>query len=111
MTRQQAVLITGASRAIGLTLARRAAADGANVVLIAKTGLNPKLPAPLSAAAEVEARWRLCAGVQTDIRDENAVAAAVAAVEPLGGIDILVNNASAISLTLRPRRRHADEAL
>ena len=99
------LFITGASRGIGLAVARRAAADGANVVLIAKTTEpNPKLPGTLaSAAAEVEAAGGHALAVQTDIRDENAVAAAVAqAVACFGGIDILVNNASAISLTPTP---------
>ncbi len=96
------LMITGASRGIGLAIAKRAAADGANIVLLAKTvEPNPKLPGTLaSAAAEVEAAGGHALAVQTDIRDENAVAAAVAAaVARFGGIDILVNNASAISLT------------
>ncbi len=99
------LVITGASRGIGLAIARRAAADGANIVLLAKTvEPNPKLPGTLaSAAAEVEAAGGQALAVQTDIRDENAVAAAVAAaVSRFGGIDILVNNASAISLTPTP---------
>mgnify|MGYP000870875546 CR=1 FL=1 len=96
------LFITGASRGIGLAIARRAAADGANLVLIAKTTEpNPKLPGTLaSAAAEVEAAGGKALAIQTDIRDENAVASAVAkAVAHFGGIDILINNASAISLT------------
>jgi citronellol/citronellal dehydrogenase len=96
------LLITGASRGIGLAIALRAARDGARIVLLAKTvEPNPKLPGTLSAAAEaIKAAGGEALPVQTDIRDENAVAAAVAAaVQRFGGIDILINNASAISLT------------
>ncbi len=96
------LLITGASRGIGLAIAKRAAQDGANVVVAAKTtDTNPKLPGTIhSAAAEIEAAGGKALAVQTDIRDEASVAAAVqAAVARFGGIDILVNNASAISLT------------
>ena len=99
------LVITGGSRGIGLAIAKRAAQDGANIVLLAKTvEPNPKLPGTLaSAAAEVEAAGGQALAVQTDIRDDNAVAAAVAAaVARFGGIDILVNNASAISLTPTP---------
>jgi len=99
------LFITGGSRGIGVAIARRAARDGANLVLVAKTTEpNPKLPGTLaSAAAEVEAAGGQALTVPTDIRDEAAVAAAVArAVERFGGIDILVNNASAISLTPTP---------
>jgi citronellol/citronellal dehydrogenase len=99
------LFITGASRGIGLAIAKRAATDGANIVLIAKTTEpNPKLPGTLaSAAEEVIAAGGQALPVQTDIRDENAVAAAVrAAVARFGGIDVLVNNASAISLTPTP---------
>ena len=96
------LVITGASRGIGLAIAKRAAADGANIVILAKTTEpNPKLPGTLSsAAAEIEAAGGHALPVQTDIRDENAVARAMAAaVERFGNIDILINNASAISLT------------
>lgn len=96
------LFITGASRGIGLAIATRAARDGANIVLVAKTTEpNPNLPGTLfSAAAEVEAAGGKALIVPTDIRDETAVAAAVkAGVERFGGIDILINNASAISLT------------
>ena len=100
--RQKTIVITGASRGIGLAIAKRAAQEGANLVLLAKTvDPNPKLPGTLaSAAAEVEAAGGQALAVQTDIRDEQQVAAAMAAaVARFGGIDILVNNASAISLT------------
>ncbi|MDP1533989.1 MAG: NAD(P)-dependent oxidoreductase [Rubrivivax sp.] len=96
------LFITGASRGIGLAIALRAARDGANIVLVAKTiDPNPKLPGTLHSAAEqVVAAGGQALVVPTDIRDENAVAAAVrAALERFGGIDILVNNASAIQLT------------
>ncbi len=103
--RGKTLLISGASRGIGLAIAKRAARDGANIVLLAKTvEPNPKLPGTLgTAAAEIEAAGGQALPVATDIRDENAVAAAVrAGVERFGGIDILVNNASAISLTPTP---------
>jgi len=96
------LFVTGASRGIGLAIARRAARDGAQIVLAAKTTeAHPKLPGTLyTAAAEIESAGGEAFPVPTDIRDEQAVAAAVeAAVERFGGIDILVNNASAISLT------------
>jgi len=103
--RGRTLLVTGSSRGIGLAIATRAARDGANIVLLAKTTEpNPKLPGTLSsAAAEIEAAGGKALPVMTDIRDENAIAAAVrAGVERFGGIDILVNNASAISLTPTP---------
>ena len=100
--KDRTLFITGASRGIGLAIAKRAAADGANIVIAAKTTeANPKLPGTIySAAAEIEAAGGHALALQTDIRDEASVLAAVAqAVERFGGIDILVNNASAISLT------------
>ena len=96
------LFITGASRGIGLAIAKRAAADGANIVIAAKTTeSNPKLPGTIySAAAEIEAAGGKALALAVDIREEDAVLVAVAqAVETFGGIDILVNNASAISLT------------
>jgi citronellol/citronellal dehydrogenase len=96
------LFVTGASRGIGLAIALRAARDGARIVLVAKTTVpNPKLPGTLTtAAAQIEAAGGQAHIVPTDIRDESAVAAAVAsALERFGGIDILINNASAISLT------------
>jgi citronellol/citronellal dehydrogenase len=99
------LFITGASRGIGLAIARRAARDGANIVIVAKTAeTNPKLPGTIfSAAAEIVEAGGRALPLQTDIRDEAAVLAAVQqAVETFGGIDILVNNASAISLTPTP---------
>ena len=99
------LFITGASRGIGLAIAKRAARDGANIVIAAKTSeANPKLPGTIhSAAAEITAAGGHALAVQTDIRDEASVLAAIEqAVARFGGIDILVNNASAISLTPTP---------
>ena len=96
------LFITGASRGIGLAIALRAARDGANIVIAAKTAeTNPKLPGTIhSAAAEIEAAGGRALALQTDIRDEaNVLASVEQAVARFGGIDILVNNASAISLT------------
>ena len=96
------LFITGASRGIGLAIAKRAARDGANIVILAKTtDPNPKLPGTIySAAAEIEAAGGRALPLAVDIRDDDAVFAAVAkAVETFGGIDILINNASAISMT------------
>ncbi|BAS26181.1 SDR family oxidoreductase [Limnochorda pilosa] len=96
------LFVTGASRGIGKAIALRAARDGANVVVAAKTtGPHPKLPGTIhTAAAEVEAAGGRALAVATDIRFEEQVRAAVdRAVEIFGGIDVLVNNASAISLT------------
>jgi citronellol/citronellal dehydrogenase len=96
------LFITGASRGIGLAIALRAARDGAKIGIAAKTAdPNPKLPGTIhSAAAEVEAAGGQALALQVDIRDEDAVEAAVArTVAQFGGLDICVNNASAISLT------------
>jgi citronellol/citronellal dehydrogenase len=95
------LFITGASRGIGLAIALRAARDGANVAIAAKSAVpNPKLPGTIhSAAAAVEAAGGRALALKCDIREEAEVQAAVAAtVERFGGIDILVNNASAIWL-------------
>jgi citronellol/citronellal dehydrogenase len=96
------LFITGASRGIGLAIALRAARDGANVAIAAKTEQpHPKLPGTIhTAAAEIEAAGGKALPLAVDIRDENRVAeAAKQCAEHFGGIDILVNNASAISLT------------
>src|ERR1700743_1404414 len=96
------LFITGASRGIGRAIALRAARDGANIVVAAKTSdPHPKLPGTIKEAAEeIRRAGGHALAVQVDVRSEQQVAAAVgAAVERFGGIDILVNNASAISLT------------
>jgi citronellol/citronellal dehydrogenase len=96
------LFVTGASRGIGLAVALRAARDGANIVIVAKTETpHPKLPGTIhTAAAEVEAAGGRALPIAVDIRDEQAVYAAVdRAAAHFGGIDVLVNNASAISLT------------
>ncbi len=96
------IFISGASRGIGLAIARRCAADGANVAIAAKTAEpNAKLPGTIySAAQEIEAAGGNALALQVDIREEQQVVdAARAAAEKFGGIDILINNASAISLT------------
>ena len=95
------LFITGASRGIGLAIALRAARDGANVAIVAKSGVpNAKLPGTIhTAAAAVEAAGGKALAIQCDIRDEAEVRAAAAqAAERFGGIDIVVNNASAIWL-------------
>ena len=96
------LFITGASRGIGLAIALRAARDGANVAVVAKTAEpHPKLPGTVfTAAKEIEAAGGRALPCVADIRYEEQVAEAVAkTVATFGGIDILVNNASAISLT------------
>jgi citronellol/citronellal dehydrogenase len=96
------LFITGASRGIGLAIALRAARDGANIVVAAKTAdPHPKLPGTIYAAAkEIEAAGGKALPLVVDVREESSVQEAVAkAVATFGGIDICVNNASAISLT------------
>ncbi|MBV9516270.1 MAG: NAD(P)-dependent oxidoreductase [Mycobacteriaceae bacterium] len=95
------MFISGASRGIGLAIAKRAAADGANIALIAKTAdPHPKLPGTIyTAAKEIEEAGGQALPIVGDIRDGDVVVAAVAkAVQQFGGIDICVNNASAINL-------------
>ncbi|XP_051043853.1 hydroxysteroid dehydrogenase-like protein 2 isoform X1 [Phodopus roborovskii] len=96
------VFITGASRGIGKAIALKAAKDGANIVIAAKTTqTHPKLPGTIyTAAEEIEAAGGKALPCVVDVRDEQQISSAVEkAVEKFGGIDILVNNASAISLT------------
>ena len=98
----QTLFITGASRGIGKAIALRAAADGARIVVAAKTvAPHPTLPGTIyTAAEEIERAGGQALPVAMDVRDEAQVDAAIAAaVQRFGGIDILVNNASAISLT------------
>jgi citronellol/citronellal dehydrogenase len=100
--RDKTLFISGGSRGIGLQIALRAARDGANVALIAKTAEpHPKLPGTVfTAAAEIEAAGGRALPIVGDIRDETQVEAAVAAtIERFGGIDVCVNNASAIDLS------------
>ena len=96
------IFITGGSRGIGLAIALRAAKDGASVAIAAKTSEpNPKLPGTIhTAAEEIRAAGGTALPIQCDLRDENQIAEAVAlAAKEFGGIDILINNASAINLT------------
>ena len=96
------IFITGASRGIGREIALRAARDGANVAVAAKTAEpHPKLAGTIhTVAAEIEAAGGKALAIQLDVRDENAIVAAInAAAAHFGAIDALVNNASAISLT------------
>jgi citronellol/citronellal dehydrogenase len=100
--KNKTVFITGASRGIGLAIAKRLARDGANIVIAAKTGApNPKLPGTIySAAEEIEAAGGKALPLMVDIRFEAQVDEAVQkAVQKFGGVDICINNASAISLT------------
>ncbi|WID95853.1 NAD(P)-dependent oxidoreductase [Bosea vestrisii] len=96
------LFITGGSRGIGLAIAIKAARDGANVTIAAKTAEpHPKLEGTIyTAAAEIEAAGGKCLPLMVDVRDEASVAEAIAkTAETFGGIDIVVNNASAISLS------------
>jgi citronellol/citronellal dehydrogenase len=96
------IFITGGSRGIGLAIALRAAQDGASVAIAAKTSdPNPKLPGTIhTAAEEIRAAGGTALPIQCDLRDETQIADAVAlAAKEFGGIDILINNASAINLT------------
>ena len=96
------VIISGGSRGIGLAIGKRLAADGACIAILAKTTEpHPKLPGTIfTAAEEIEAAGGRALPIVTDIREEAQVKAAVAqAADEFGGLDILINNASAISLT------------
>ena len=96
------VFITGASRGIGLAIAKKVAADGANVVIAAKTAKSDfVLPGTIyTAAKEVEKAGGKALPLVVDVRKDEQVSSAVqAAVDEFGGIDILINNASAISIT------------
>src|SRR6478609_11609284 len=100
--RGKTLFITGASRGIGLAIALRAARDGANVAIAAKTAEpHPKLKGTIyTAAAEIRAAGGKALPILCDIREESQVIAAIeATIAEFGGIDICVNNASAISLT------------
>ena len=105
------MIMSGGSRGIGLAIALRAARDGANVTIVAKTDTpDPRLPGTIhTAAEEINAAGGTALPIVGDVRDEDSVAAAVqATVERFGGIDIVVNNASAINLSnigdLPPKR-------
>jgi len=96
------IFITGGSRGIGLAIALRAAKDGASIAIAAKTTeAHPKLPGTIhTAAKEIEAVGGKALALQCDIRDENQIASAIEqTAQAFGGIDILINNASAINLT------------
>lgn len=96
------IFITGGSRGIGLAIAIRAAKDGAMIAIAAKTNEpNPKLPGTIhTAASDITAAGGKALAIQCDLRDENQISAAVdQAAKEFGGIDILINNASAINLT------------
>ncbi len=96
------IFVTGGSRGIGLAIALRAARDGAAIAIAAKTSEpNPKLPGTIhTAAEEIRAAGGTALPIQCDLRDESQITAAIEqAAKEFGGIDILINNASAINLT------------
>ena len=96
------IFITGGSRGIGLAIALRAAKDGASIAIAAKTtDAHPKLPGTIhTAAKDIESAGGTALAIQCDIRDENQIASAIEqTAQAFGGIDILINNASAINLT------------
>ena len=102
MLQGKTLFVSGASRGIGLAIALRAAREGANIAVAAKTTMpHPRLPGTIhSAAAEIEAAGGKALAIPLDIRDDVAVAAAARlCADTFGGIDVVVNNASAISLT------------
>ena len=99
--RGQTVFITGASRGIGLEIAKRCARDGANIAIAAKTVKeNPKLPGTIyTAAREIEEAGGRALAIQCDIRDAESLSAAIEkTVATFGGLDILINNASALNI-------------
>src|SRR4029078_1283639 len=98
----ETLLITGASRGIGLAIALRAARDGANIAIAAKTDApNPKLPGTIhTAAEEIEKHGGKALSLAVDVRDETAVKDAIdKTASHFGALDIVVNNASSISLS------------
>jgi citronellol/citronellal dehydrogenase len=104
--KDKTLFITGASRGIGLAIGLRAAKDGANVVIAAKTAEpHPKLPGTIyTAAEEIEAAGGKALPLVVDVRDEEAVKGAIEkTVATFGGLDVVVNNASAINLTATPQ--------
>ena len=101
------VVISGGSRGIGLAIAKRLASDGANIAILAKTTEpHPKLPGTIyTAAEEIETAGGRALPLVTDIRSEDQVRAAITeTVKEFGGIDICINNASAISSIMLPDR-------
>jgi citronellol/citronellal dehydrogenase len=96
------IFITGGSRGIGLAIAVKAARDGAYIAIAAKTAeINPKLPGTIfTAADEIRSAGGVALPIQCDLRDENQIVDAIKqATDEFGGLDILINNASAINLT------------